>query len=415
MTRLLKASCAALVATVVCTSVGRSSELESLFPRLANDIGARQRFEAICLNAARPGAEPERQAASATTAALLLAPNATPDVCVFLMRQLQLIGGAEAVPYVAKLLNAKEPEVKDAARRTLEAIPAKEAGEVLRAALAKAEEPAWKVALLNAIGSRRDEQAVPAVTKLLSDKDPSVVVAAAAALGKIGGSEAAKALSAARSKVPKELRMAVIDAYFQCADLFVAEGYYDEAVQIYKEYAQSENNLLRIAALQGLVAAETAKKSGKPAKRLTKVSARPQESSRAAAPQAEAKALPELDSGVLESWDVKLKTRAASAVSSGARPALSIEALKKKVTVTGLAPDGTLSFSSSDGGGGTIPWSRLTITDKKNLALAIVDDDPRSQALAAFYLLATGNEFAASKHLKMAGDLADSVKECFKK
>jgi len=415
MARLFRSVAVALAVAGAFAARVQASELESLFPRLAGDNSARQRFEDICLNAARPGAEQERQAASASTAALLLAPNATPDVRVFLLRQLQQIGGAEAVPYVARLLNEKEPEVRDAARRALEAIPAKEAGEVLRAMLAKTDDPAWRVALLNALGARRDEQAAPAAAKLLSDKDPKVVAAAAAALGKIGGPEAAKALSAAKSKVPQEIRPAVIDAYLQCADLYVAEGYYDEAIAIYKEYAQSENNLLRIAALQGLVAAETARKSGKPAKRVAKAPAKPTTSAAETDSAAPKKALPEIDSAVLEVWDAKLRKRASAALKGGARPAFPIESLRKRVTVTGLADDGTLSASAADGGAVTLPWSRLTITDKRYLALGVLDDDPRSHALAAFYLFATGNDYEAGKHLKMAGDEADAVKEAFKK
>ena len=54
-----------------------------------------------------------------------------------------------------------------------------------------------------------------------------------------------------------------------------------------------------------------------------------------------------------------------------------------------------------------VPWPKLTIEDRKSLALAVLRDDvPADHALAAFYLLAAGLDEDAERHLGRAGDAA---------
>ncbi|MCX5676138.1 MAG: HEAT repeat domain-containing protein [Planctomycetota bacterium] len=241
-------------------STPQLKDLDTLVPDAAGDdiqkrANAQKAIEVLAMNAARPGAEAERAAASKALAAKLGA--ATPQLArVWLLRQLQLIGRAEAVPAVAALLDDKDPLIRESARRALQWNPAPEAAATLRAALDKAADPAWRVAMINALAGRNDAASAPAIVKALGDKDESVVAAALAGLGNLGGADAAKALAAARTTVPAKLRAAATDAYLKCGDLLVKEGKKDEAAAIFQAvFVPAEPEATRLAALRGLVAA----------------------------------------------------------------------------------------------------------------------------------------------------------------
>jgi len=235
-------------------------DLDTLVPHSASDdlqkrANAQRAIEVLAMNAARPGAEAERAAASKALAAKL--GPATPQMArVWLLRQLQLIGRAEAVPAMSALLDDKDPLVRESARRALEWNPAPQAAAPLRAALAKATDPAWRVAMINALAGRNDTGSVPAIIQALGDKDESVVAAAIAALGNLGGADAAKALAAARTTVPAKLRAAATNAYLKCGDLLAKEGKKDAAAAVFQAaFASTEPETTRLAALRGLVAA----------------------------------------------------------------------------------------------------------------------------------------------------------------
>jgi hypothetical protein len=168
---------------------------------------------------------------------------------------LQHIGRAECVPAVAALLADKEADVRESARRTLQKNPSEEAGTALRAALDKASDPAWRVAMINAVADRRDAAATAAFLKALGDADADVAIAGARALGKVGGPAAAKALADARKKAADKARPAVVDALLLAADGMVAAGKKDDAAAIYTSlYVPDEPKAIRIAALRGLIA-----------------------------------------------------------------------------------------------------------------------------------------------------------------
>ena len=233
-------------------------DLDALIPAAGGDDpqargNAQKAIEVMAMNAARPGAEAERAAVAKALAAKL--GPATPQLArVWLLRQLQLMGRAEVVPAIAALLDDKDALVRESARRALQYIPAEEAAAALRGALDRAAAPEWRVAVINALGGRKDATSVPAIAKLAADKDESVAAAAAAALGRIGGPEAAQALRAARAAAPAKLKPAVTDAYLLCADQLLAAGKKPEAEAIYKEvYTPSEPKPTRLAALRGLV------------------------------------------------------------------------------------------------------------------------------------------------------------------
>ena len=218
---------------------------------------AQKDYQQICWRAARPGAHVERDAACAAIVARL-----TPDVPklaqLWLIRQLEHIGRDEAIGSLARLLDHQDRLIRERARRALQNNPSPRALTALRDALPRAKTPSWRVALANALGARRDAASVTVLARLLDDADLGVANAAAAALGPIGGDQAIEALDKAR-RDPR-LHKTGHDAFLACAERLLREGRKQEAAAMYEEvYASSEPKHVRVAALQGLLAAREEK------------------------------------------------------------------------------------------------------------------------------------------------------------
>lgn len=130
--------------------------------------------------------EAARKFLAAKYVALLDGP-ATADGKRFVCRQLGLIGTAAEVPALESLLTNEQ--FAFAARSALERIPGDESLAALRRAAEKAKGMA-KAGLIQSLGVRGDQKAIPLLTSAL--KDPHRVVAAAVvvSLGQIGGTEA---------------------------------------------------------------------------------------------------------------------------------------------------------------------------------------------------------------------------------
>jgi len=196
---------------------------------------------------------PEFRREIARKLAAILGTDATRDCKQYICRELYLIGTAEQVPAIAALLT--DPETSDMARYALERIPDPAADKALMNALGKVH-GSLKVGVVNSLGERRNAGAVPALAKLTRHADATVAKAAIAALGKIGGTKAAKALAAAKAEAAPEILPAVADAYLLCADQFLGAGEKDKALAIYEEmFAVAYPKRVHIAAFQGLVAA----------------------------------------------------------------------------------------------------------------------------------------------------------------
>ena len=188
--------------------------------------------------------------------AALLATDATRECKQFLCRQLYVIGTADQVPAIAALLT--DPETSDMARYALERMPDPAADKALMDALAKVTGK-LEIGVINSLGERRKSGAVPALAELTGDADAEIAAAAVAALGKIGGDNAAKALEAAKAKAIPETLSGIADAYLLCADKFLADGKKKKALAIYEEmFAVTEPKRVHVAAFEGLVGARGA-------------------------------------------------------------------------------------------------------------------------------------------------------------
>jgi hypothetical protein len=97
-------------------------------------------------------------------------------------QRLAVIGGAAAVPALARLLG--DERLSHYARTALEQIPDRPAGDALIAALAVAK-GRLLIGVINSIGVRRDTRAIRALTALRMGADPEAARAASAALARI--------------------------------------------------------------------------------------------------------------------------------------------------------------------------------------------------------------------------------------
>jgi len=140
--------------------------------------------------ARRPGAEEQRQAISEALCAAL--PGDYPAlVKAHALEELKWIGGKEAIPAVSEFLLDKE--LYDFA---VQALVALRCAPPIRAALPKSA-GRNRIALVQALGTLKDAEAVSAIVKETGSKDAAVRLAAREALANIGSPEAIDAILAA--------------------------------------------------------------------------------------------------------------------------------------------------------------------------------------------------------------------------
>ena len=250
---------AALVLGMAQVSLGAEMSVDEAMKALAKYKFGQSRIAlTVISDAVRDSAKvpAQRTKLAASLAAMLAGKEATTDAKRFLCRKLSLIGGPPEVPTLAKLLLDKD--LADMARYALERIPDASAVDALHAALGKAE-GMTKIGIINSLGERRNAKVTADLIKLAGDKDAGVAEAAVSALGNIGGDDALKALVEARFKASDKAKPAVTNALLACADTMLAKGNQKAAAAVYKKlYAPAEPKRVRIAALQGLVAASAA-------------------------------------------------------------------------------------------------------------------------------------------------------------
>jgi len=233
----------------------KGKTLQQTFTELLPGLGTQapqQQWQNVCFQLGAPGREAQRFEACTLMAAKLDAgtPKATR---LWLLKQLERIGRAESVEATAVLLADPDEQLRDAAVRCLANNPAPTATARLTAAVPAAAGKA-RVGLLNALGRRNDPAAVAVFVKELSNADPAIASAAAAALGQLATPEATKELAAARTKAQGAARQAISDAYLRCADRRLRDGQTAAAAAIYQELNKAdETPATRLAALQGVL------------------------------------------------------------------------------------------------------------------------------------------------------------------
>jgi HEAT repeat protein len=175
----------------------------------------------------------------------------------YVCRKLRVVGTAQSVEALAGLLPAEQ--TSHIARYALQRIPDEKAVAALRDALPKVGSK-LKPGMIGSLGVRRDAKSLEAIAKLLGDSDIQVARAATQALGLIGTSAAARALSAFAKKASADMKIPVADACLICAEQLLADGKKSEAVAMYKELQGNDQPThVKVAAMKGMLAAATKK------------------------------------------------------------------------------------------------------------------------------------------------------------
>ncbi len=202
----------------LCADVGAA--IDELIPQLgatnvSDRYAAQMELQAMAVKSARPGAKAERAEMARVLAAKATDANVSQPARVWFVRQLEYIGGPEAVTSLTLLLNGRDAELRECARRALEKNPAPAAGEVLRTALEQGGDASWKTGLIQSLGQRGDAKAVTLIKSYLGDQQMGVP--AAWALAKIAHGDSVKALWEASDKGSMVAREALILAGAQLA------------------------------------------------------------------------------------------------------------------------------------------------------------------------------------------------------
>jgi HEAT repeat protein len=183
----------------------------------------------------------------------ILQSNAAPQDKAIACKQLAVCGTKAAVPALAALL--ADEQLASWARIGLEAIPDPAVDAALREAAGRLHGK-LQVGVINSIGVRRDEQAVGWLSQQLRAADPEVLTAAAAALGRIGGEQAARALGEALTGAAEAALPALCEASLRNADLFITAGKHDQAAALCERVrALNTPRHIRMEATRSLIVA----------------------------------------------------------------------------------------------------------------------------------------------------------------
>jgi len=232
--------------------------IEDLLPGMSDpDIERRrqpqQELEAICHAAGAPGDEARRAGLARAMMAFSGPETATP-ARVWLLRKIEPLGADEVVDALAGLLRDEDPQIRELARRALQANPSPRAGDALREAVITASGPRAQVAFLNALGARRERKSLAVVIPFTEVPDPRVFRAAVGALGDIGGPKAAERLEAIRKEGdPRRAEDAAL-AEVRIAEQMLSDGDREGASRVFRDvYLTAPPGMSKIASLRGLV------------------------------------------------------------------------------------------------------------------------------------------------------------------
>ena len=171
--------------------------------------------------------------------------------------RLKQIGTERSVPALAALLS--EEDLSHSARYALESMSSLRAGQALVAALPRTA-GLTKVGIINSLGARRETAAVPFLIRLLpcsvpvQEADTAIAIAAAAALGEIGGPRVIQALQTASKTSTGSVHVAVADALLRCANRVVNSGDRAKARVLFQQLYETEQlDQDRFAAFGGLL------------------------------------------------------------------------------------------------------------------------------------------------------------------
>jgi HEAT repeat protein len=203
--------------------------------------------------AAAPAAAADNQEAKLIA---VLTSDAAPQDKAISCKRLAICGTKTAVPSLAALLS--DEKLASWARIGLEAIPDPAVDAALRDAAGKLQGK-LQIGVINSIGVRRDEMAVAWLAQKLKDADPALISAAAAALGRIGGEQAAQALGQALAGATAATLPAICEGALRAADIFITQGKRDKAATLCEQVRSVQTpRHIRMEATRSLIVARQA-------------------------------------------------------------------------------------------------------------------------------------------------------------
>jgi len=180
-----------------------------------------------------------------------LGSDATLPAKQFICECLSIYGSDKSVSILEKMLF--ESKTENMALFALERIPMEDASDVLMDALSETKGD-LKVGIINALGNRREKDAVDEIIPLIWDSEGEIASAAIAASGKIGGDQASQALAKALSDPDAKLKSEIVFSYLKCAVVYEENNENKKALMIYQSLNKPEfDNHVRYAALQGVL------------------------------------------------------------------------------------------------------------------------------------------------------------------
>lgn len=169
-------------------------------------------------------------------------------------KRLSIYGTEKSVPVLVPML--AEVPMGMYARYALEPMPNKAVDEALREQTKTLKGQAL-VGVLTTIGVRRDAEAVPLLSPLLTNEDPEVVRTTYAAYGYIGTPECGEVLKTALGNFKPAFEKAICDAAMNCAEHLLQAGASDQALSLYDAVLQSQARaFLKEGAIYGRITAQ---------------------------------------------------------------------------------------------------------------------------------------------------------------
>ena len=212
--------------------------------------------------ASRPGAELERQTLAKVMVKTLEEKEMPNTLRNWFVLQLQRMGKGESVPALTKLLSNKDKHLRDYARRALEQNPDPSASDVLLKELQSASESTWKIGLINSLGQRKVETAVPTIIKALNDSDTKVAAAAVSALTLTANQAGIQALTDITTKPTSPIYIKAAQGLIDIAQQKAVNRQTSDAGKIfdtvYENISKSNSGTLntagiRVAAINGMI------------------------------------------------------------------------------------------------------------------------------------------------------------------
>lgn len=212
-------------------------------------MAAKMALERVVYQSTRPGASAERNAAEKALLARLQKP-APESLQRFLLRLITVVGTAQSVPTLQKLLGDKA--LREPARMALQQIPGKEATAALERAFAQATDPQWKSALLLAIGARKQPGSAKVVLGALKSAQPEVRLTAITVAGEFPTPEIQKALQQIAHRGSEKEKEAAQHSLARIAERLHRSAAAQAASLFQWLYANGKTPALRSAGLTGL-------------------------------------------------------------------------------------------------------------------------------------------------------------------